>query len=91
MIIAESNTIDKKKVGIVTFVGNAARLVISAIAIAAIPKAKRSRLFPVYMTTNNVSGVMKHAWVASAIPNQRNRLSSWLAHQLIKRVQIEVF
>ena len=61
MRIATSNIIDKKKVGIVIFVGNAARLVISAIAIAAIANAKRAMLFPVYMTTNRVSGVIKHA------------------------------
>ena len=61
MMIAKSNMIDKKKVGIVIFVGRAARLVIKAIAIAAIAKLKNNMLFPVNMTTNMVKGVIKHA------------------------------
>ena len=75
-MIATSNMIDNRKVGIVIFVGNAARLVIRTIAIAAIANPKSIMLFPVYMTTNSASGVTKHAWEATAIPNHRNLLSS---------------
>ena len=70
-----SNMIESKKVGMVIFVGRAARLVTRTIAIAAIAKEKSGMLFPVYITTNSVRGVIKHAWNANAIPNHRNLLS----------------
>lgn len=75
-MITTSNIIEKKKVGIVILVGNAARLVIKAIPIAAIAKAKNNMLFPVYITTNNVSGAKKHACEANTTPNHRSLLSS---------------
>ena len=81
--------IDKKKVGIVILVGNAARLVIRAIPIAAIAKPQKSMLFPVSIIINTVSGVIKHACPAKEMPSQRNLLSSWFLHQVIKRVQID--
>lgn len=68
--------IESKKVGIVIFVGKAARLVTRTIAIAAIAKAKNRMLFPVYITTKSARGVIKHAWAVNAIPNQRSLLSS---------------
>jgi hypothetical protein len=83
--------IESKKVGIVIFVGKAARLVTRTIAIAAIAKEKNRMLFPEYMTTKSVSGVIKHAWDANAIPNQRNLLSCWFLHQVIKRARMEGF
>ena len=67
--------IESKRVGIVIFVGRAARLVTRTIPIAAIAKAKKTMLFPVYITTKSVRGVIKHAWDANAIPNHRNLLS----------------
>ena len=90
-IIAMSNIIDNAKVGMVIFVGSAARLVTSVIAIAAMAKEKRTGLFPVDITTNNVSGVMKHACVVSAIPNHRNLLSSWFLHHVMNLVHVESF
>lgn len=89
VIIAISSRREKKNIGIVIFVGNAARLVISAIAIAAMAKAHATMLFPVSIITDTVNGVIKHACPAKATPNQRKRLSSWFLHHAINRVHID--
>jgi hypothetical protein len=55
--MAKSIRILKKKTGIVIFVGNAARLVTSDIAIAEIAKAHKIMLFPLNKMARTVMGV----------------------------------
>lgn len=88
-MIPKSSRIEKKNVGIVTFVGNAARLVTSAMPIAAMAKDHKTMLFPVNMIMATVSGVIRHACPAKARANQRNRLSSWFLHHVINRFRAD--
>jgi hypothetical protein len=59
-MIPRSIATDKKNIGTVIFVGNAARFVIRDIPMAAMAKAIAIGLLPVIISTNNVSGVKKH-------------------------------
>jgi hypothetical protein len=77
------------KTGIVIFVGNAARFVTRAIAMADIARINKLKLFPVKITTITVSGVKMQPCAVRAIPSHNNLDSSWLLHQFIKRVRKE--
>ena len=89
MMMPRSIAKDKKKVGSVTLVGRAARLVINAIPIAAIAKGMATGLFPVVTITNKVSGVKKQPCANKITASQTNRLSFWFLHHVIKRVSID--
>jgi hypothetical protein len=88
-IIPRSSNMENRKVGIVILVDRAAKLVTRAIPIAAIANPHNTMLFPVAMMIATVSGVIKHACPAKAIPSHRKRYSSWFLQKLINRVHIE--
>ena len=84
-----SSSMEMKKMGILIFVGNAARFVTNAMPMAEIVITQKSILLPVSMIINKVSGVTRQPCPAIAMANQPNRSSSWFLHQVIKRTHRE--
>jgi len=81
----------KKKIGIVYFVGIAARLLISAIAIAPIANGHITILLPPAKTARTVIGVSIHPWIARIAASHASRYCSWSVHHLKKRVVNDIF
>ena len=73
--IAISITIEIKNAGMVILVGNAARLVTSASAIAAIAAINSRKFWVVAITAIAVNGVRKHPCPASTIASHVSLLS----------------
>ena len=80
-----------KKIGIVYFVGMAARFVTSAIAIATIADIKSTMLVPARTTVNIVIGASTHPCAVSAILHHSKRFSCWFVDQSKNLLTIEVF
>src|SRR5688572_17118734 len=81
----------KKKIGIVYLVGMAARLLISAIAIAPIANGHITMLLPPAKTAKTVIGVSMQPWIARIAASHARRYCSWPVHHLKKRVEKEIF
>lgn len=79
-----------RKIGIVYFVGKAARFVTSAIAMATIAAIKSAMFVPARTTANMVMGASTHPCAVSAIPNQSKRFSCWFVDQSKNLLTIDV-
>ncbi|MFI5156910.1 MAG: hypothetical protein ACHQEM_12030 [Chitinophagales bacterium] len=80
-MITRSIRMLKKNMGIVIRVGIAARFAIRVIAIDAIAKGQRTKLFPVNVISKHVIGVIRQPWAMIIAASHNKRFSSCALHQ----------